>query len=55
MRIGFAPTDENAAIEALEAGLAETAEQEEEEEEEVTPLVYFNLRIGSRSLEWRLS
>ena len=53
MRIGFAPTDENAAIEALEAGLAETAEQEEEDE--VTPLVYFNLRIGSRSLEWRLS
>ncbi len=45
MRIGFAPTDENEAIDQLEAGLAETAEQEEEEEDEITPLVYFNLRI----------
>ncbi len=53
MRIGFAPADENEVIDQLEAGLVETAELEEEDE--VTPLVYFNLRIGSRSLEWRLS
>ena len=52
MRIGFAPGEENAVIDELEAGLAEAADGEDEQEAPVRS--YFNLRIGSLNFEiWR--